>query len=164
MGSTLDLVGRSGGAEVLWGEDLAYNYRTLIRNPGLLRWANNPADARLMRFVDVGVDVPLTTWRVPFRKLDLWGRTIALLNARPDVSQIIEFGYDWRAPLLDSADKLASCVKASTGHDPTLAPPGEELRLVLIAHSMGGIVARISIAQGLIHPLWIDRIIHVGTP
>jgi len=161
MGSVL---AQTGGTQTIWSDDLTENYHTLIRNPGLLKWVDNPANARLMRFVNVKAGVPFTNWHVPFKKLDLWGRVIDLLHARPDIESTTEFGYDWRAPLENSSRRLAEALRTSIGADLTLAQSENDARLVLIAHSMGGLVVRIAIANGLIHPSWIDRIIHIGTP
>jgi Lecithin:cholesterol acyltransferase len=164
MGSVLEEDGYYGRTQTLWGEDLTENYHALINSVGLLRWADNPARARLMRFVNVSASVPLTDWQVPFRKLDLWGRVIKLLDQRADIEKTIEFGYDWRAPLLDSARSLAESLKDATGISAELEPSADDIRFVLIAHSMGGLVVRIALAAGLIHPRRIDRIVHVGTP
>jgi hypothetical protein len=165
MGSILEQGGQDSGGRVIWGGNLTNNYHTLINNPGLLKWADNPAPARFMRFVNVDAEIPLTSWHVPFRKLDLWGRVVALLEARSDIASILEFGYDWRAPLIDSAQMLARALQSSLRADLAEAPSrGTDVKVVMIGHSMGGLVVRISIAQGLIHPAWIDRLVHVGTP
>lgn len=77
---------------------------------------------------------------------------------------VIRFPYDWRRPVQESADRLATTVRDALALHPT-----QPLRL--LAHSMGGLVARTMIAT---HPgLWqaiIDadrpagRLLMLGTP
>ena len=164
MGSILERSDYYGGTQTIWGENLTANYRTLINNPGVLKWADNPADARLMRFVNVDAEIPLADWRVPFRKLDIWGRVIQFLNARSDVETTVEFGYDWRGPLVDSANRLINWLKANGQVDLASERSDDAPPFLFITHSMGGLVVRIAIANGKIHHSWVDKIIHIGTP
>jgi hypothetical protein len=164
MGSVLERTEFRHGTQTIWGEDLTENYRTLIGNPGILRWADNPAKARLMRFVRLDAEVPLLHWNVPFKKIDLWGRTIDLLKSRSDFARIVEFGYDWRAPLSDSASMLVSDVHADAGISLSDPAAAADTAVTFITHSMGGLVVRFAIAAGIIHPSRIDRIIHIGAP
>jgi CHAT domain-containing protein/pimeloyl-ACP methyl ester carboxylesterase len=77
---------------------------------------------------------------------------------------VIRFPYDWRRPVQEAADRLAETVRdALTMH------PNQPLRL--LAHSMGGLVARAMIARQA--DLWLDmvegdrpggRFVMLGTP
>jgi len=77
---------------------------------------------------------------------------------------VVRFPYDWRQPVQEAADRLAETVRdALTTH------PNQPLRL--LAHSMGGLVARAMIARHA--DLWQDivegdrpggRFVMLGTP
>ncbi|MFD3882621.1 alpha/beta fold hydrolase [Streptomyces microflavus] len=67
------------------------------------------------------------------------------------------FPYDWRKPLATSADELHQAVLAIS-----TAAPGKPVHIV--AHSMGGLVARTALMR---HPeLWnhIGKVVFIGTP
>ena len=76
--------------------------------------------------------------------------------------RVVPFAYDWRQPLAASADHLATAIRQ--WHE---AAPGATIRL--LAHSMGGLVARTMIAR---HPeLWKrlgehdgSHLLMLGTP
>ncbi|MGC4891226.1 esterase/lipase family protein [Micromonospora sp. DT227] len=68
----------------------------------------------------------------------------------PD-AQIVEFGYDWRLPvahnggrLAEEASKALTAWRADPRHDRTRRghPSGRAAQLVVVAHSMGGLLAR----------------------
>ncbi len=71
-------------------------------------------------------------------------------------SQVVEFPYDWRQTNALSAAALADRVDA-------LKREHGDRQVVLIAHSMGGLVARHHIAQGGGHR-HVRRLITLGTP
>jgi len=89
----------------------------------------------------------------------------------PDL--VLEFAYDWRLPVLHNARLLAEAAhrhleawRASDGHRKARReqPDEREARLVLVAHSMGGLLAR---ALTLVAGDLIDEIrdlITLGTP
>lgn len=81
-------------------------------------------------------------------------REIRKVVAHPDA--VLEFGYDWRLPVEHNARILAVAARrhldawrshAAHARARDLQPDGREARLVLVAHSMGGLVAR---ALGLV--------------
>lgn len=87
----------------------------------------------------------------PYTKLV---REIRGVVAHPDA--ILEFGYDWRLPVEHNARLLAMAARRHLDAWRThgaqlrareLQPDGRAARLVLVAHSMGGLVAR---AVGLV--------------
>ena len=76
---------------------------------------------------------------------------------------VVPFGYDWRLPVRQSAALLAEAVEAKLGQAERHRQP-----VCLLAHSMGGLVARAMIAE---HPrLWQriralgGRLVMLGTP
>ncbi|MEO8040359.1 MAG: CHAT domain-containing protein [Betaproteobacteria bacterium] len=78
--------------------------------------------------------------------------------------KVIDFAYDWRLPPEDEAARLAKAVAAELD---AAENAGQPVRI--LAHSMGGLVARTMIAK---HPkVWIDlckrdggRLVMLGTP
>ena len=61
----------------------------------------------------------------------------ALITHLGDTHEVIPFAYDWRRPIEDEARRLADAVEAALD---ARAASGEPVRL--LAHSMGGLVAR----------------------
>ncbi|TCO54364.1 esterase/lipase family protein [Actinocrispum wychmicini] len=68
-----------------------------------------------------------------------------------DSAAILEFGYDWRLPVADNAIRLAEAAnrhlerwRANPRHAEARAvqPDGRSAQLVLVAHSMGGLLVR----------------------
>src|SRR6185295_9180598 len=54
-----------------------------------------------------------------------------------ETHEVVEFGYDWRVPLEEEARRLADAVQAALA-----ARKGNGLPVRIIAHSMGGLLAR----------------------
>jgi pimeloyl-ACP methyl ester carboxylesterase len=157
LGSVLE---DSAGGQI-WGEDFHKNYTMLLGNPGLIAWNGQKARARLLKIVRFG-----DHWYSP--KDYLWEAIctkVAFPTEFGNPTNIIEVGYDWRQSNVTSAGDVASflsrCLGSPLSRPP---PPAEERRLTVIMHSMGGLVARIAVARGLIHPRWIDRLLHIGSP
>ncbi|MET9108463.1 lipase family alpha/beta hydrolase [Streptomyces zhihengii] len=76
--------------------------------------------------------------------------------AHPDYDHT-DFPYDWRKPLITSADELHQSILATR-----TAQPRRPIHLV--AHSMGGLVVRTALMR---HPeLWnhIGKVVFIGTP
>ena len=44
------------------------------------------------------------------------------------------------------------------------APLNDDLKFVIVAHSMGGLVICVALADGILNPGWIDQVFFVGTP
>ncbi len=68
-----------------------------------------------------------------------------------------EFSYDWRKPVDAAADALHHFIER-------IAAQRRDLRLVLVGHSMGGVVASVYAAR---HPTWderVERAVVVGSP
>lgn len=78
--------------------------------------------------------------------------TIKFLNALP--RKVAYYGYDWRkSPLLavPGLDEKVDEIRERAGTD----------KVVLMAHSMGGLVAR---AYAETHPTKVERVVTMGTP
>lgn len=89
-----------------------------------------------------------------------------------DRRQVLEFPYDWRLPVQHNAALLAEAAmlrlqqwRADPLHDQarTRHPDGREARLVLVAHSMGGLLVRaLSLIPGVTEE--IHATVTMGTP
>jgi hypothetical protein len=159
MGSVLRY--QEGGSDSeIWGENFSENYRRLVRNPDVLKWTGQTASASLLKAVR------LADW-LPFFAVELWKNSLEFLAARAEfrsTNHLVEFGYDWRASLIETAkllaEKLSRLVNAPLDSLRTSSRP----QFMFVTHSMGGLVVRIALALKLINPTWVDRIIHVGSP
>jgi pimeloyl-ACP methyl ester carboxylesterase len=83
---------------------------------------------------------------------------LAELRAIPGlggVDHVVEYPYDWRKSMVDSATGLAAFCSARAGR------LGTNTRVVIVAHSMGGIVAIHAIAEKGLNARWL---ITIGTP
>jgi pimeloyl-ACP methyl ester carboxylesterase len=119
---------------------------------------------RLLRFPAFA---PFLAGHEPYTRLVKGLRAVA---AHPDA--VIEFPYDWRLPVAHNATLLADAAHRhllnwreqvarieSAGHGPT----GDEPRLVLVAHSMGGLLARhLALVPGMAEE--IRATVTLGTP
>ncbi|MEM9018667.1 MAG: alpha/beta hydrolase, partial [Verrucomicrobiota bacterium] len=71
--------------------------------------------------------------------------------------RVLEFSYDWRKPIEDSADRLASFLEQE-------ARRSGDSRFVLVAHSMGGLVCSLYAHR---HSRWrdyVEKAIFCGSP
>jgi hypothetical protein len=96
----------------------------------------------------------------------LWNAVLSWFYGNSDfgASGTMLYGYDWRASLLDTAEDLANQLTARMNACVADIRPPESSSLVFLTHSMGGLVARIAVGNKLLHPSWINQIIHVGSP
>jgi len=89
-----------------------------------------------------------------------------------DPAAVLEFGYDWRLPVQHHATRLAECANrhldawlAHPRHEQARAvrPDGRPGQLVLVAHSMGGLVLRAMAAiPGAMER--VRAVVTLGTP
>jgi len=145
---------------ILWDSDFSANYKRFVAYASLLRWDGRRAEAELLETIRLSSVLPIYK--------NMWRGTLEWLEATKELgylTSVIKFPYDWRASLLDTArhlrDALQLCVPADLASEPARQ---SEIRLTFITHSMGGLVARIAVGLELLHPAWIDRIVHLGTP
>jgi hypothetical protein len=174
MGSIL--VDRESG-DTLWGfKDLMRYSRLWLVGSDAKRLHATPEEqeGRYGRVVPGGiirspVFAPIARGFEPYTKL-----VERLQAAVVDPSAVLEFSYDWRLPVEHNARCLARAARAHLdgwrGHEAHKAPPArEEPRLIIVAHSMGGLLARaLSLVEGVGDvPVITDdirRTITLGTP
>jgi hypothetical protein len=65
----------------------------------------------------------------------------AVRRVLPDPAALLEFGYDWRLPVAHNAGELALAAQAHLDRWRSHPQGSRDARLVLIAHSMGGLIA-----------------------
>lgn len=133
MGSTLRFRGQGQYGEPvdeeIWGADLWSNADLLATNPALLSLADvEPGE--VLRELRTGWVVRFGVYR---ELLDYCSSATGLSLAANEL--FYPFPYDWRADNRESATKLAEFIRA--------ADPAETMSVRIIAHSMGGIVARL---------------------
>ena len=110
-----------------------------------------------------------------FKKLDIDAQGVSPSNAYArfygelieylsDTHKVIEFAFDWRLPIEQEADRLALRVQTELHEAQANRQP-----VRILAHSMGGLVARAMIARHA--ELWADmcrhdgaRLVMLGTP
>ena len=159
MGSSLWHDDGSGRVDI-WAEDFSKTYRGLIRATAPLAWVGKKASAEVMKKVWFSPS--------PWRAIDLWGAIETYVAGHPEFGQParqVWFGYDWRQSLLESAKDLGAALSAHTGENVAAPPPiGSETRFVIIAHSMGGVLARVAVGRKELHPGWLERVITIGSP
>ncbi len=78
-------------------------------------------------------------------------------------ANLIGFGYDWRLSCRYNADRLAERVDEELGRWRASAPERAGARVVLVCHSMGGLVARHYVKRGGGAEV-TRRVVTLGTP
>ena len=140
---------------VIWSDNFYKNYKTLLKNPGLLSWKGVKANAHLLKTARFSL----------LNLMALWSAVESVSYPSDFHPTSLHIGYDWRQSNVDSASDLADRLTSVVGSSVSIPPSKhEERRLTFIMHSMGGIVVRIAIANRLIDLGWIDRLIHIGSP
>lgn len=119
-----------------------------VRATGLLR---SPAFAPLLRGIE------------PYGRLV---RAIREITLHPDAVQ--EFPYDWRLPVAHNAKRLAVAARRHLAawrvHEAHGATGGAtDVRLVIVAHSMGGLLAQRMVADSSV-AVDVRRVVTLGTP
>ena len=77
------------------------------------------------------------------RGFEPYGRLLAALRATArHPSAVAEFAYDWRLPVSYNAGLLADAAARHLGRWRQANPGAEEPQLVVVAHSMGGLLAQ----------------------
>jgi len=147
MGSALWREIGPGVHQEIWGENLRRNYEHLCKNPALLTWHGEHAKASMLE-------------KLEFRKLNtvffrcrLWKAVLDGLARVADFqgpNGIIKLGYDWRACLLESSERLMYSLGSSIKANLSEFPTPEEAKLTFVTHSMGGLLASVGIGQGIL--------------
>jgi len=155
MGSTLRLKkhGKSEDSyEEIWGSDIHTNLHTLTRRSGKLKSPDVIAGDVITEIkVRIGLNKvisdnfllkPLGLYHID-RKVNIYGKLLEFCTS-PDGLALIRgtnffpFAYDWRLCNQENANKFALFIESilnSKGY--------ESYRIKIIAHSMGGIIARL---------------------
>lgn len=148
-----------GRNSALWSDSISDNYRRMISNPAQLQWTGEAAPrAELWEYVRLG---PLR-----FVKVKLWERTLRYLQSHQEFGRdrIIACPYDWRQSLQTAATTVIRLIEQRVRRKLALEPNSMAPRLVLLTHSMGGLLLRVGVAKGELHPSWIDRVVHMAPP
>lgn len=180
MGSQLT-DGASG--RVLWGlRDLKWWARAWARNDGMDELALTPqeleqlhsgtystpsARVRATGLLECAVALPVLGGVEPYGKLV---RQLQTIVAHP--AALLTFAYDWRLPVRFNTGELAKAIRAHldnwrknpASHGGSGAPKADgPAQLVIVAHSMGGLVARgLSLIPGATDD--VRAIVTLGTP
>lgn len=137
MGSTLRYRGQGEYGqpvdEEIWGSDLWSNADLLATKPSRLAAPNVEAQ-EVLRELRTGRFLRVNVYR---ELLDYCSSEIGL--SLDTNGQFHPFAYDWRADNRESARKLAQFIID--------VDPSEKLPVKIIAHSMGGIVARLMLLE-----------------
>ena len=167
MGSELCVKG-SNGKDVLWGLSGALlaqtwlhgRFRRLLVTEDDLAGKGSVEATRLLR--NVGW-TPVLGGLEPYEKL-----LEAVRGVVVDQSAVVEFPYDWRLPvdvngrlLADRCHRLLEAWRTRVG-ERRLGDP-EEVRVVIVAHSMGGLVARHAVQRYGASSV-VRSILTLGTP
>jgi pimeloyl-ACP methyl ester carboxylesterase len=136
----------------IWTECFHDNYMLLANQSAVLNYQRlNPA--KPTRILSYGY---IRSW-YPFGHFTVCKDLLDWLRALP----VVEFAYDWRASLIDTAVTLGKFLSTNLGID---VKESGSSRFTLITHSMGGLVARIALVAGEIHHENIEKLIHIAPP
>lgn len=149
MGSTL-----SYGNQPVWTDNIRENYNLLKNSSSQLQWTGQVAEAEMWK--EVRLSMLLFSVMLP-----LWSETLDYLSKKKEYS-IIECPYDWRQSLQDSCQTVFSHIAKTLNVD--LKQESSNAALVVLTHSMGGLLFRVGFALGLIHPSHIERVVHMAPP
>jgi hypothetical protein len=140
----------------LWTEDFRGNYKRLL-NPDLFKFVPGQRAQPTAILKDIRLPV------LPLSVKSLYGRVLKVLNKHSHFQRpgrVIEFPYDWREDLVETARLLGDRLRGELGRDPTLW----DSRITAVTHSMGGLVVQIAIANGHLPVPSIARIVHIASP
>ncbi len=162
MGSELlleeDDPSRAIKKRLIWSGDANVLWQSLAEEPEVLSY-KNIRSGRVLRYLTGSI--PLFKWKLPFpKRTPLYGPLFEHLVEKyhfQEGEDLLEFGYDWRNCNAKSAQLLGEFLLKRTEPDD---------RVVLIAHSMGGLVCRAFLADPAYAHLEprIARVIQLGTP
>lgn len=167
MGSQLRTKGPQGG-ELLWGMSGKLLSRTWIQGE-FRRLAVTEDDLSGRSSVEATGLLRRAAWMPFLGGLEPYTDLMAALRAYvPDPSAVVEFPYDWRLPVDTNGKLLAErCHRVieawrSKVAQQRLADP-DEVRVVIVAHSMGGLVAGHALREPGVDSV-VRRVLTLGTP
>ena len=148
MGSVIEYDRAGASVETLWGEDFDANYHRLVTQPGTLNWTGNAGKGRLLKSAK-SFNVQFCGRSVSLHRVHLWDRVLNELSGHPSIHPCgpLEFGYDWRAPLEESAVHLRSRLEEAAE---SVGAALQDLKCVFVAHSMGGLLLRVGLGSGIL--------------
>lgn len=155
MGSSLLHRGPSESRNIVerpaWGQDLA---QTVANFRYLMYPTRSPASMTAVSVVD-----HVSLYGAPFFGSEVYGILVRHLQglARKRKCRLITFPYDWRASVLTTSLQLAEQLETERAH----LKDGE---LAVVAHSMGGLVARLAILQKPHLVSTLGRFVQIATP
>lgn len=152
MGSCLRVQGSTEDAPLkLWHERPAQSLSQLAKNPALYKW--NP-------HTSIEAYSVLSHVEYVFRRVDIYGQFRNALE-RLEPYQYLEFPYDWRRDIRETAKQLRDFVSKQLGND-NGADDGR--RISIIGHSMGGLIGALALLSGYIPATRIQKFISIATP
>lgn len=163
MGS--ELVEASTG-EVLWGlADPTWYVRAWVTGSSLNKLAVTDDErlgrvgrVRATRTLRFPAFVPLLQGMEPYTRLLAEAKRFV-----PHPNAVLEFAYDWRLAISHNAELLAKAAERHLADWRRHASGSEDAKLVVLAHSMGGLVARY-FSQALGGAADIRAMVTLGTP
>ncbi len=172
MGSAL---AEAETGRVLWGfTDLSWYVRAWTTGTGLtaLRLSGDEREGRYGRVRATGL-LRMPAYARVFAGFEPYTKLVNRVRAAAaHPAAVLEFPYDWRLPVTHNGELLAEAAmahlerwRAHEAHEAARRrhPPGRPAQLVLIAHSMGGLLARyLSLVPGVAEN--IQATVTLGTP
>ena len=149
------IMGSSLGS--LWSEDILASFKFLAENPGLLKLPARQRDPQTTE--QSSSHHVLGEVRTGNLIWPICQRLREELSRQAGIGEInfLEFGYDWRQHLLKTSRLFGQWL---SNHNAT----SKSATTTIIAHSMGCLVAALSIVEHHVDPALIKKLIFVGGP
>jgi pimeloyl-ACP methyl ester carboxylesterase len=135
----------------LWHERPAQSLSQLAKNPSLYKW--NPHSS-------IEAYSILSHVEYVFRRVDIYGELRSALK-KLEPYEYVEFPYDWRRDIRDTAKLLRDFVSKHLGTDNS---QDNRRRVSIIGHSMGGLIGALALLNSYIPPSRVLKFISIGTP
>ena len=148
------------GNVALWSEDARASLGQLIGKPSSLQY--QPLNTVIAH--NVLEEVYVGAWRVILCKL-LRDEMRKFVEAK--AFDYDEFPYDWRQDIFDAARQLGSWLSSKHGFvndEHNKQQLRTDTQINIITHSMGSLVAALSLMEGYVEPKNVRRLISVGAP
>ena len=134
----------------LWHERPAQSLSQLAKNPVLYKWNPNTS---------IEAYSVLSHVEYFFRRVDIYGELRNTLQ-KLEPYEYIEFPYDWRQDIRDTAKQLGNFVSNKLGNYYQY----NTRRISIIAHSMGGLIGALALLNAYIPASRIRKFISIATP
>ena len=159
MGSSLHQNSPSGN-KTLWSEDILPSLKQLNGKAAILQYqpTNSVSAGNVLEEIRIGA------WKIVLCKLL---RDEIKKFSEDQGFEYDEFPYDWRQNLFDSSQQLGAWLSSKHGISDDMVEDSDgsiTKELNIITHSMGSIVAALSLMKGHIQPRKVRRIISIGAP